>query len=239
MLHWRIMFKHSGNGGVNSRPARLVTKQFYTTQMSNLKTQKLLIVLRGIELFFWRKKTFFLCFYFLVFQSQFCCSDFPQILHTFDLDFDCIASKGGERKLKMIFTVFVLLAAPFFPKLRAAHAHRCGSSLCNCRKVSFHRAACSFNTSFFNVMNIAQRSLFIWDRKNFCELLKLTIAFYRQSSFFGRFIIFAASPGLNQMTPAKFRAFFSFWVGNFSFRYVRACIGVTSCEIALFFLWKS
>lgn len=57
MLHWRIViFKHSGNGGVNQD--RLVSrKQFYTTQISNLKTQSLK-VWRKILKKLWEKLLF-------------------------------------------------------------------------------------------------------------------------------------------------------------------------------------
>lgn len=102
MLHWRIDFKHSGNGGVNQD--RLVSrKQFYTTQISNLKTQKLESLKENLEKTL--RKTLVFFFFYMLLQAKFSAAllNFTYFWSRFRLHI----FEELRVKLKMIFTCLV------------------------------------------------------------------------------------------------------------------------------------
>lgn len=203
-----------------SRPARLVTKQFYTTQISNLKTQKLLIVSRGIEL--WRKKTSFSAFlYFFSFffvQSQF--SDFFSSNFTYFWSrFRLHSFEELRTKTENDFHSFRFSWQLLFPKFKprtCATTHFLSVQLPK-KVFSFVLSSCSFNTSFFNVMNNGMKKYTV---RSSLGPLKLTRIFH--------FFSFSVVSSFSQPSQAWIRwlsCLFFGWERREIFYYVRACIG--------------
>lgn len=151
-----------------------LTKQFYTTQISNLKTQKL----ESFEGNRTLKENFcFLVFFFFISQS--CCSALLNFTY-FWSRFRLHIFEELRMKLKMIFAVFVFCWQLLFSELRYTHAP-CRSFLRALPKEAFfRRAACSFNTSAFQChehrkKQLKKKNLLFQRAINIRELLYLLL----------------------------------------------------------------